>query len=217
MNVLITGTTQGIGRAIATHFLQKGHIVWGIDRQEASISHERYTHYICDVRDYQNLPALSGVQILINNAGTQNENDIDVNLKALIHITETYGVQKDIKSILNIGSASAHTGAEFPEYCASKGGILSYTKNVALRVAAFGATCNSLDPGGVLTPLNECVMNDPALWSQIMEETPLKKWATPEEIAEWAYFLTVVNTFCTGQNILVDGGESINYHFVWKD
>ena len=217
MNVLITGTTQGIGRAIAAHFLQKGHIVWGIDRQEASISHERYTHYTCDVRDYQNLPALSGVQILINNAGTQNENDIDVNLKALIHITETYGVQKDIKSILNIGSASAHTGAEFPEYCASKGGILSYTKNVALRVAAFGATCNSLDPGGVLTPLNECVMNDPALWSQIMEETPLKKWATPEEIAEWAYFLTVVNTFSTGQNILVDGGESINYHFVWKD
>ena len=217
MNVLITGTTQGIGRAIATHFLQKGHTVWGIDRQEASISHERYTHYTCDVRDYQNLPALSGVQILINNAGTQNENDIDVNLKALIHITETYGVQKDIKSILNIGSASAHTGAEFPEYCASKGGILSYTKNVALRVAAFGATCNSLDPGGVLTPLNECVMNDPVLWAEIMEETPLKKWATPEEIAEWAYFLTVVNTFCTGQNILVDGGESINYHFVWKD
>ena len=217
MNVLITGTTQGIGRAIAAHFLQKGHTVWGIDRQEASISHERYTHYTCDVRDYQNLPALSGVQILINNAGTQNENDIDVNLKALIHITETYGVQKDIKSILNIGSASAHTGAEFPEYCASKGGILSYTKNVALRVAAFGATCNSLDPGGVLTPLNECVRNDPELWAHIMEETPLKKWATPEEIAEWAYFLTVVNTFCTGQNILVDGGEAINYHFVWKD
>lgn len=37
------------------------------------------------------------------------------------------------------------------------------------------------------------------------------------EMAQWAYFLTAVNTFCTGQNILVDGGESINYHFVWKD
>ena len=55
------------------------------------------------------------MNILINNAGTQNEDDIDVNLKALIHITEKYGVQKDIKSILNVGSASAHTGAEFPE------------------------------------------------------------------------------------------------------
>ena len=49
-----------------------------------------------------------------------------------------------------------------------------------------------------------------------MNETPLKKWATPEEIAEWAYFLTVTNTFCTGQSIIVDGGESINSHFVWK-
>jgi NAD(P)-dependent dehydrogenase (short-subunit alcohol dehydrogenase family) len=147
----------------------------------------------------------------------KNEQDIDINLKALIHITERYGVQPKIRSILNIGSASAHTGAEFPEYCASKAGILAYTKNVALRVARFGATCNSLDPGGVLTPLNECVMNDPELWEQIMDETPLKKWATPEEIAEWAYFLTVTNTFCTGQNILVDGGESINYNFVWKE
>ena len=110
-----------------------------------------------------------------------------------------------------------HTGAEFPLYCASKGGILAYTKNVAMRVAPYGATCNSLDPGGVLTPLNECVMSDPDLWAQIMDETPLKKWATPEEMADWAYFLTVVNTFCTGQNILVDGGESINYHFVWKE
>ena len=134
-----------------------------------------------------------------------------------IYITEKYGVQDDIHSILNIGSASAHTGSEFPEYCASKGGVLAYTKNVAMRVANFGATCNSLDPGGVLTPLNECVMNDEELWAQIMDETPLKKWAAPEEIAQWAYFLTVTNTFCTGQSIVVDGGESIKHNFIWKD
>ena len=217
MKVLITGTTQGIGRAIAVHFLENGHTVIGIDRQGASITHAAYTHYVCDVRDKQHLPEIEGVQILINNAGTQNEDDIDVNLKALIDITERYGVQKDIRSILNIGSASAHTGAEFPAYCASKGGILAYTKNVAMRVASFGATCNSLDPGGVLTPLNQCVIDDPALWEQIMHETPLKRWATPEEMAEWAYFLTVINKFCTGQNILVDGGEAINYHFVWTE
>ena len=217
MKVLITGTAQGIGRAIAEKFLQMGHTVFGIDRQKETISNENYTHYVCDVRDRVHLPEIEGVEILVNNAGTQNEDDIDINLKALIHITGKYGVQKHIRSVLNIGSASAHTGAEFPEYCASKGGVLAYTKNVAMRVAGFGATCNSLDPGGVLTPLNECVMSDPVLWAQIMDETPLKKWATPEEIAEWAYFLTVVNTFCTGQCILVDGGESINYHFVWKD
>ena len=217
MKVLITGTTQGIGKAIVEQFIKEGHTVIGIDRQESSINAPAYTHIRCDVRDKGNLPEINDVEILINNAGTQNEDDIDINLKALIYITEKYAIQPSIKSILNIGSASGHTGAEFPEYCASKGGVLSYTKNVAMRVAKYGATCNSLDPGGVLTPLNECVMNDPKLWSEIMDETPLKRWATPEEIAQWAYFLTVINTFCTGQNILVDGGESINYNFVWKD
>jgi len=217
MKTLITGTSQGIGRAIAEIFLKEGHEVIGIDRMPGSIEHPSYAHCICDVRDRERLPRIDDVEILVNNAGTQNEDDIDINLKALIHITERYGIQPKIRSVLNIGSASGHTGAEFPEYCASKGGVLAYTKNVAMRIAPFGATCNSLDPGGVLTPLNECVMNDPELWQQIMDETPLKRWATPEEIAQWAYFLTVINRFCTGQNILVDGGEAINYHFVWKD
>ena len=197
--------------------MKKGHEVFGIDREEASIEDKSYTHYRMDIRDYDRLPDIEGANILINNAGTQNGDDIDINLKALIHITEKYGVQKNIRSILNIGSASAHTGSEFPEYCASKGGVMAYTKNTAMRVASFGTTCNSLDPGGVLTPLNECVMNDEELWEQIMDETPLRRWATPEEIAEWAYFLTAVNTFCTGQSIIVDGGECIKHNFVWKD
>lgn len=215
MKVLITGTSQGIGRAIAELFLQKGHCVVGIDRQEASLAHECYSHIQADVRD--ELPEIEGVEILVNNAGTQNEADIDINLKSLIKITERYGIQPCIKSILSVGSASGHTGSEFPEYCASKGGVIAYTKNVALRVAQYGATCNSLDPGGVLTPLNDCVVDDPVLWEQIMDETPLKRWATVEEIAAWAYFLTVENRFCTGQSIVVDGGESINSRFIWPE
>ena len=215
MKVLVTGASQGIGRAIAEMFLDNGHDVIGLDRQETSLTDGRYTHVLCDVRD--ELPEIEAVDILVNNAGVQNEDDIEVNLKALIRVTEKYGVRKGIKSILNIGSASGHTGSEFPEYCASKGGVIAYTKNVALRVAGYGATCNSLDPGGVLTPLNDCVVNDPTLWNQIMEQTPLKRWASAEEIAQWAYFLTVTNRFCTGRSIVVDGGESINSKFVWPD
>lgn len=215
MKVLITGTSQGIGKAIAEHFLADGHDVIGIDRQAASIINDAYSHIRCDICDHENLPQIEDVEILINNAGTQNEDDIDINLKALVKVTEKYGIQPKIRSILNIGSASGHTGSEFPEYCASKGGVIAYTKNVALRIARYGATCNSLDPGGVLTPLNDCIVNDKALWDKVMEQTPLKKWASVEEIAQWAYFMTMVNTFCTGQSIVVDGGESINFHFVW--
>ena len=215
MKVMITGTSQGIGKAVAEFFLAKGHKVVGIDRQEATLVNEDYIHILADIRD--ELPEIDGVEILVNNAGVQKEDDIDVNLKALIRVTEKYGVRQGIKAVLNIGSASGHTGSEFPEYCASKGGVIAYTKNVALRTAAFGAVCNSLDPGGVLTPLNDCVVNDPLLWNEIMEQTPLKRWATAEEIAQWAYFLTVVNRFCTGQIIVVDGGESINSKFVWPE
>ena len=217
MKVLITGSSQGIGKAIAELFLNRGHEVVGIDRQPQSVNNGGYTHYTVDIRDRELLPDIEGVDILINNAGTQNEDDIEINLKSLIYVTERYGVRPGIKSILNIGSASGHTGAEFPEYCASKGGVIAYTKNTALRVAKYGATCNSLDPGGVITPLNECVINDSELWAEIMKETPLKRWASAEEIAEWAYFLAVENKFCTGQSIVVDGGESINFNFVWKD
>ena len=212
---VITGASQGIGKAIAEYFLERGHKVLGIDRQPASISNDAYTHIRGDIRNLENLPEIDGTEILINNAGTQNEDDIEINLKSLIRITEKYGIQPKIRSILNIGSASGHTGSEFPEYCASKGGVIAYTKNVALRIARYGATCNSLDPGGVLTPLNDCVVNDTALWNEIMDQTPMKRWATVEEIARWAYFLTVENTFCTGQSIIIDGGESINSHFVW--
>ena len=217
MKVLITGASQGIGRSIAELFLRQGYSVFGIDRLPAKVEHPSYTHFQADIRDWDCLPDIPGVNILINSAGTQNEDDIDINLKSLIRVTEKYGVQEEIRSILHIGSASGHTGSEFPEYCASKGGVIAYTKNVALRVAPFGATCNSLAPGGVLTDLNKCVIDDANLWEQIMDETPLKRWASPEEIAQWAYFLTVTNSFCTGQSIIVDGGESIKHKFVWKD
>ena len=216
MRILITGTSKGIGKAIAQKFLNEGHEVFGFDRLVGSIQHPLYTHCWVDVRSVENYPDIDNVDIIINNAGTQNEDDININLIGAINITEKY-ISNKIKSVLFIGSASAHTGAEFPEYAASKGGLLAYSKNVAIRIAPYGATCNSLDPGGVLTELNAPVIEDKKLWDEIMELTPLKRWATVEEMADWAYFLTVTNKFCTAQNILVDGGEAANFKFVWSE
>ena len=68
-----------------------------------------------------------------------------------------------------------------------------------------------------MTDLNRCVIEDEKLWEKIMDLTPMKRWASPEEIAEWIYFVGVTNRFMTGQNLLIDGGEAGNMTFVWPE
>jgi len=215
MKVLITGTSRGIGKAVAQRFLEQGHTVIGMDREPASITAPGYCHLVLDILE-DCLPDLEDVNILINNAGVQNTGmDIDVNLKGTIRITEKYGIQPKIKSILFLASASASTGAEFPEYAASKGGVVAYMKNTAQRIASFRATANSLSPGGVITELNDHILKDPELWDAVLKETLLSKWMTPEEVADWAYFMTVTNQSMTAQDVLVDNGEAARFNFIW--
>lgn len=218
MRILITGAAGGIGKATAEYFLARDHEVHGIDLLPSAIQHSRYRHHEADVREPRSFPRDLQPQVLINCAGVQNSSgDIEVNLKGVMNMTECYAIGNGaIRAVINVGSASGHTGAEFPEYAASKGGVIAYTKNTALRLAPQ-ATCNSIDPGGVMTELNRCVIDNPRLWERIMAMTPMKRWAQPEEIAEWIYFVAVNNRFMTGQNLLIDGGEAGNVEFVWED
>ena len=221
MNVLITGTTSGIGRATALKFLGEGHKVCGIDIKESSIDNINYTHYVADISKKEELPSIDKpIEILINNAGIQTDTmeDINVNLIGTMNVTEKYGFNKDIKSVLFNSSVSSLTGNEFPHYVASKAGVTGYMKNCAIRLAnEYKATCNALCFGGVLTDLNECVIKDKKLWKRIMDVTPLKRWATASEAADWCYFITVINKFCTGQAIDISGGErNCQDLFVWE-
>ena len=222
---VITGGSSGIGLHAARALRGRGLNVYELSRR-AENAEPGVTHLQADVTDEAQVNAAVAeilrregrIDILINNAGVQDSGrDIEINLMRTIRITEKYAIANPrIRAVVMVGSASAHTGSEFPEYAASKGGLLTYTKNAALRLAPR-AVCNSIDPGGVLTDLNRPVMEDPELWNQIMALTPLRRWATPEEIAEWIYFVGVRNRFMTGQNLLIDGGEAGDAHFVWKD
>ncbi len=219
MKILITGSSKGIGLTVSNYFLAKGYEVVGIDLLPSSINNPHYQHYIADISDAKLLPEVDNIDYLFNNAGLQNsKDDITNNLVGTMNVTKKYGFQKNIKSILFNASASASSGFEFDQYVASKAGIVGYMKNVASIVCKNGVTCNSLSLGGVLTDSNKAVMEDKALWEKIMNATPLKKWASLEEVCEWVYFLLVINKSMSGQDILVDNGEKdLNNTFVWPN
>lgn len=223
--VIISGTSSGIGKAVAELFVytmdKNGDLmydVFGIDKNPVDsdflIHAPNYNHYIADVRG--TLPDIEFPEIVIANAGTQEDADsIDVNLVGLINFCEAYADQPCIQAVCTVASASAHSGAEFPRYTASKGGVVAYTKNLALRVAKYGAVCNSISPGGVYTPINEHIVQDKTKLDAVLNEAILHRWASAEEIAQWIYFITAVNKSATAQDFLVDNGEMANSNFIW--
>ena len=78
MKVLVTGSSKGIGKAGVQLFLEKGHEVIGIDKEEASICSQNYKHFIADISEKNSLPEISDLEILINNAWIQTGNEEDI-------------------------------------------------------------------------------------------------------------------------------------------
>lgn len=224
MRVVVTGGAKGIGKAIVAELLRHGHDVFSLDCEydspvfEDMVAGGGHISFLpADVARAMTLPDITNVDILINNAGTwdADADNMAVNYEGTRNCTEKYGLQPNIKAIVNMASVSAHNGAEFSEYCASKGAVLAYTKWTALEVAKWGATCNSISPGGVTTTSNGHILESSYLYRKVLEETTLGKWASPEEIAQWVYFVAVINKSMTGQDIIIDNGETTKANFIW--
>ncbi len=174
-----------------------------------------------------------GVDILVNNAGIQHVCPVDefptakwdaiiaINLSSAFHTTKKavpYMKSKGWGRIINVASAHAMVASKFKSaYCASKHGIMGFTKTVALEVAEVGVTCNAICPGYVLTPLVEKQIPDTAKARGITEEQvkrdvllaaqPTKQFVTTQQVAGTAVFLCSDSAASiTGTNIMVEGG-----------
>lgn len=164
------------------------------------------------------------IQILINNAGTNiiketlsiSEEEWDsieeVNLKGTFFVTQSVAKNMILNNIrgriINIASQHGVVGnVDRAPYCASKAGIINMSKGLALEWAKYGIRINCISPTYVETDNNRSYLNSNNAKRLYLNKIPMKKYATPKDIAEAAKFLASDNSeLITGQNIIVDGG-----------
>src|SRR5947207_1604946 len=169
------------------------------------------------------------IDVLVNNAGLERRADfwdvteadydavMNVNLKGAFFITQAFVknrlAAKSGGKIINI--SSVHEELPFPHfasYCASKGGMKMLTRNLSIELAPLGITVNSIAPGAIETPINKNLLNDPTKLNALLENIPLKRLGTPEDVANMAVFLaSEESNYATGTIFFVDGGLTWNY------
>jgi NAD(P)-dependent dehydrogenase (short-subunit alcohol dehydrogenase family) len=222
--VLVTGGTSGIGRAIALAFSSAGASVMAAGLPSTEILPASVSSEILDVTDtaainqlVQRLPEL---HIVVNAAGIirrDREFEIDVfeqvlnvNLVGAMRVSKAaYPKLKQSRgSIINIASMlSFFGGGRVPAYSASKGGIVQLTRSLAIAWAPDGIRVNAVAPGWISTPLTQDLRNDDTRSTAILSRTPLARWGTPEEVAGPVLFLaSELASFVTGATLTVDGG-----------
>ena len=95
----------------------------------------------------------------------------------------------------------------------SKGGMKMMTRDLAIELAPFGITVNSIAPGAIETPINRALLNDPTKLSGLLANIPLQRLGQPKDVTEAAVFLASEGaSYITGTTLFVDGGLLWNYH-----
>lgn len=217
MNAIVTGSSNGLGKAVTEALLSRGINVYGFDLLPSTLEQANYVHVLCNVGDVNSLPEITeDIHYIVNCAATTNSGlDIDINLKGTMNIISKYGLKNfKLNSIVNIGDSLSYMGLSYGEYVASKGGLTDYTKWVAKQIARRGATCNVLSFGGIYTSSNDHIMASEGKRDAVRALTPLRKWVDLDEASKWVLFFLTVNKSCSGQTIVIDNLESLNGTYV---
>jgi NAD(P)-dependent dehydrogenase (short-subunit alcohol dehydrogenase family) len=234
---VITGAASGIGAEAARLFAAEGATVVGVDIAPGS---EGELALEADVTDEQQVRGmyerareeLGRIDVLFNNAGINPTDDTsvletpleawqrvqDVNLRS-VFLCCKHGIphllEGDGGSVLNTASFVAVMGAAVSQisYTASKGGVLSLSRELGVEFARRGVRVNALCPGPVNTPLlQELFADDPQKAARRLVHLPMGRFAEVREIAQAALFLASdESSYITASTFLVDGGLSAAY------
>ena len=227
--VLVTGASSGIGRAQALTFLENGYRVYGVDKAENPRFLNELRFFKMDLTEdltplFTSLPE---VDILCNTAGILDDyrplhetRDEDweqifaLNLTATMKITRFY-LQKMLEKksgvIINMCSiASFLAGGGGAAYTASKHALAGLTKQIALDYADQNIQVFGLAPGAVKTAMTAADFEPGGLADWVAEETPIKRWLDPQEVADVSLFLASGKAAAMqGEIIKIDGGWSL--------
>lgn len=231
----VTGSTRGIGRAIAEGLYAAGAAVAVVGRdadRAAAVAAElgaRAAGFGCDVADQAQVEAAIGaaegalgpVTILVNNAGLTRDNlllrlsaedwdaVLDANLKGAFHTTRAVikGMMKRRGGrIINITSVVGLTGNKGQaNYAASKAGLIGFTKSVAKEYASRGILVNCIAPGFIETDMTRALPGEAR--DALLGQIALGRLGQPADIANAVLFLASdLAGYVTGQVLIVDGG-----------
>ena len=233
---MITGGANGIGAAIARAFMRAGAriTILDIDRRagEAIASECGVTFIEADVADTQFLrdrvAAAGGFDVLVNSAGADQHaffgatsppewrRWLAINLEAVF--ATTHAVLPAMQEarfgrLINIASEAGRLGSRGGSiYAAAKGGVIAFTKSMALENARYGITANVIAPGPIDTPMlrRAVAAGGERLLEGMKHATLLQRLGTPDEVAAAAVFLaTDAAGYITGETLGVSGGMGI--------
>jgi meso-butanediol dehydrogenase/(S,S)-butanediol dehydrogenase/diacetyl reductase len=231
---IITGGATGIGKAIASKYIDYGAevVIAGRTEETGRETAEELgcEFHQCDVTEYEQVETLVNstvdeygqLDVIVNNAGIGQVGSIEeVSLEewdTVIQVNLTgvmYGSRAAIPylkdregCIINVASIYGLVGGPgSPAYSAAKGGVVNFTRELAIDYATEGVRVNSICPGFVETPMTDDYLDQEQFYEFVRDETPMQRVAEPEEIGGIAMFLASDEaSYITGTNIPVDGG-----------
>ena len=235
---LVTGSTRGIGRAIAEAMIAAGAAVVISSEDEADTARAAgelaMPGMACDVADDAALgrlvegtvAALGGLDILVCNAGITGQPgpfaaiDMDdyarvmaINLRSQVVLTGRaypHLAARQGCAVLIASLSGLRGNGAINAYALSKAGVAQLARNLAVEWGPRGVRANAVSPGFIATELSQPLLDNEAFMARRMAMTPLRRPGTPAEVAGAAVFLASgAGGFVTGHNLVVDGGTLI--------